>query len=138
MKVYKRTLLLIASIVWSIAGFNVLIIGLNAYKENLNIFNILLSIVVYMFFWFLIFNKLVIKHSLRIKNYQEENIFFLNFFDLKSFIIMFLMITFGFTIRFLNLAPDSFIAFFYTGLGLALFFAGLKFGLNFIKYSNIR
>ena len=37
------------------------------------------------------------------------------------------------TIRAFNLLPDRFIAFFYTGLGAALFLAGILFGINFFK-----
>lgn len=50
MKVKKRTLLLIACIVWSIAGFNVLRIGIWAYPPYLSIINFLLSIIVFLFF----------------------------------------------------------------------------------------
>ena len=43
------------------------------------------------------------------------------------------MITFGITIRATNLAPERFIAVFYTGLGSALALAGLLFGYQFVK-----
>ncbi|MEG0564569.1 hypothetical protein [Anaerorhabdus sp.] len=44
--------------------------------------------------------------------------------------------TFGILIRTYNLAPESFIAFFYTGLGTALFLAGILFGFNYFKYRS--
>nr|WP_317358372.1 hypothetical protein [uncultured Tyzzerella sp.] len=134
MKVKKNTLLLIASIVWLIAGFNILHIGLNTYKNYVTIINIFLSLVVFSIFWFMIFSKLVFKHTHRIKSFKDELHFFLKFFDKKSFIIMIFMITFGVLIRKLHLAPDVFIAVFYTGLGSALFLAGLLFGYNYFKY----
>ena len=46
------------------------------------------------------------------------------------------MIIFGITIRTFNLLPDRFIAIFYTGLGAALFLAGIIFGLNYYKSLN--
>ena len=67
-------------------------------------------------------------------NFTEKQFIF-NFFDIKSFLIMFFMIFFGVTIRLLNLAPEVFIAIFYTGLGGALTLAGIMFLINFIKYS---
>ncbi|MBS5793580.1 MAG: hypothetical protein KIC92_02325 [Clostridiales bacterium] len=134
MKVKKHTLLLIASLVWLIAGFNVLNIGIVTYKNYVTILNIILSLFVFSIFWFMIFKKLVFKHTNRIKEFKEEFQFFLNFFDKKSFIIMASMITLGVLIRTLHLAPDVFIAVFYSGLGSALFLAGILFGYNYFKY----
>ncbi len=134
MKVKKHTLLLIASLVWLIAGFNVLNIGITVYKNYVTILNIILSLFVFSIFWFMIFKKLVFKHTNRIKEFKEEFQFFLNFFDKKSFIIMASMITLGVLIRTLHLAPDVFIAVFYSGLGSALFLAGILFGYNYFKY----
>ena len=134
MKVKKHTLLLIARLVWLIAGFNILHIGVTTYKGYVNLINIIFSLIVFSMFWFMIFSKLVFKHTLRIKNFKEELHFFLKFFDKKSFIIMVFMITFGVLIRTLHLAPDVFIAVFYTGLGSALFLAGLLFGYNYFKH----
>ena len=69
----------------------------------------------------------------RISAYEEELHFFLKFFDVKSFIIMAVMMTGGIWLRSSGVAPDRFIAFFYTGLGASLLLAGLLFGCNFAK-----
>lgn len=134
MKVKKHNLLLIASIVWLIAGFNVLRIGIQTYKGYTTLFNFFLSAIVFIIFWFMVFYKLTKKHTHRIFAYEIEKQFFLKFFDIKSFIIMALMMTFGIMIRTFNLLPDRFIAVFYTGLGSALFLAGILFGINYFKY----
>lgn len=130
----KRNLLLLASIVWFIAGINVLLIGIKAYRDNFSIMNLVLSVVIFIIFFFMIFNKLVIKHTKRIKAYKEEMQYFYHFFDLKSFIIMAFMMTLGIVIRKYSLMSDSFIAFFYTGLGAALALAGVRFFINYLKY----
>ena len=131
MKVKKHNLLILASAVWLIAGFNILRIGLISYKNYITILNILFSVVVFIAFWFMVFSKLVKKHTDRILSYDEEKQFFLKFFDIKSFCIMVFMISFGISIRTFNLLPEVFIAVFYTGLGSALFLAGLLFGRNY-------
>ncbi|MFV0552718.1 MAG: hypothetical protein ACK5L6_12490 [Anaerorhabdus sp.] len=136
MKVKKQTLLLIACLVWMAAGFNIVRIGVIAYINHLTLLNIVLSLVIFALFWFLIFYKLVVKHTERIRHYEEEYQLFIKFFDLKSFLIMAFMMTFGILIRTYNLAPESFIAFFYTGLGTALFLAGILFGFNYFKYRS--
>lgn len=133
MKVQKNTLLLIACLVWGAAGFNILKIGLLAYPNYLQPLNYALSLLVFAIFQFLIFGKLVKKHTQRINGYVEEKQFFLKFFDVKSFIIMAFMMTFGIVLRATNIAPERFIAVFYTGLGSALALAGLLFGYQFVK-----
>ena len=61
----------------------------------------------------------------RISAYEEEPHLFLKFFDVKSFIIMAVMMTGGIWLQSSGVAPDRFIAFFYTGLGASLLLAGL-------------
>lgn len=84
----------------------------------------------------MVFGKLVRKHTYRIINYQEEKQFFLKFFDVKSFLIMAFMISFGIGIRMSNILPDLYIAVFYSGLGAALFLAGLLFGYNYFTQTT--
>lgn len=131
MKVKRNTLLLIACLVWCAAGFNIFRIGFLAYRSYISIWNLLLSGVVFAVFQKFIFGKLVKKHSERITNYPEERQFFLKFFDVKSFIIMAVMMAGGIGIRMSGLAPERFIAVFYSGLGASLFLAGILFGLNY-------
>ena len=57
MKVKKHNLLLIASIVWLIAGFNILKIGIETYVGYTKLLNFFLSIIVFIIFWFAIFYK---------------------------------------------------------------------------------
>ena len=68
-----------------------------------------------------------------LQGYEEEKQLFYKFFDLKSFLIMAFMISFGIIIRSFHLLPERFIAVFYTGLGAALFMAGVLFGRNYIQ-----
>lgn len=133
MKVKRNTLLLLACLVWSAAGFNILHIGLLAYPPYLTVLNVCLSVVVFAVFQKFIFGKLVNKHSARIGAYVEEKHFFLKFFDRKAFLIMAIMMSGGIGLRTSGIAPDRFIAVFYTGLGASLLLAGLLFGRNYIK-----
>lgn len=133
MKVKRNTLLLLACLVWSAAGVNILRIGLQAYPAYLTVLNFLLSVLVFAVFRRFIFGKLVKKHTARIQAYLEERHFFLKFFDGKAFAIMAVMMTGGIGLRFSGLAPERFIAVFYTGLGAALLLAGLLFGRNYGK-----
>ncbi len=132
MKVKKCTLLLLAALVWGIAGFNILRIGILSYVGYTGVVNFVLSVVVFLLFQTFVFGPLVRRHTIRILGYLEEKQFFLKFFDRKSFLIMAFMMTFGIGLRASGLAPIRFIAVFYTGLGAALFLAGLLFGKNYL------
>ena len=100
MKVKKRTLLLIACFVWLAAGFNILKIGMQVYPNYINVINIILSLVVFTVFQVFIFGKLVKKHTARIVGYEEEQQFFLKFFDIPAFIIMAVMMSGGIFLRY--------------------------------------
>ena len=133
MKIKKQNLLLLASLVWMIAGFNVLRIGIETYAEYQTVINYIVTIIVFLLFWFMVFYKLTNKHTIRIQGYEEEKQLFYKFFDLKSFLIIAFMISFEIIIRSFHLLPERFIAVFYTGLGAALFMAGVLFGRNYIQ-----
>ena len=124
---------MLAALVWIAAGFNILRIGVLSYRNYVTLFNLMISTAVFFIFWFMVFGKLVKKHTHRITHYEEEKQFFLKFFDVKSFCIMAFMMTFGIGLRTFGLCPDIFIAVFYSGLGTALTFAGVSFGYQFIK-----
>lgn len=137
MKVKRNTLLLLAAICWFIAGFNVTKIGIKAYSEILYLKYYFLSILIFILFQIFVFGGLVKKHSNRILSFTDERVFFLNFFDLKAYMVMAIMITMGIVIRANNLVPLSFIAFFYTGLGCSLLLSALLFLINFIRNKSV-
>ena len=131
--VHKNTLILIAGIVWAIAGFNIVRIGLIAYQGNFTWWRGLLSIAVYAAFQIFVFGKMVKKHTDRIQQYEEERQNFFRFFDTKSYLIMAFMMTLGIGLRVSGVVPNTFIAFFYTGLGASLLTAGVLFILSYTR-----
>ena len=131
--VNKHTLILIAGIVWAIAGFNIVRIGLLAYQGNFTWWRGLLSIAVYAAFQIFVFGKMVKKHTGRILQYKEERQNFFRFFDTKSYLIMAFMMTLGIGLRVSGLVPDVYIAVFYTGLGASLLTAGVLFLIRYLR-----
>lgn len=123
--VKKRTLLAITGCVWILAGFNVARLGIISYGiiPQISWYHILLSAVVFGMFGFMFF-KMSSKHEKRILSYSESVKPFWYFFDLKAYCIMAFMMGGGIWLRSSGLVPDVFIAVFYTGLGIALSFAG--------------
>lgn len=133
--VKKRTLLAVAGCVWLIAGINVARLGILSYEKlpQLRIVHILLSVLVFCAFGWMFF-KMSMKHTRRIKGYKEEFRPVWHFFDLRSYLIMAVMMGGGIWLRSSGLVPDVFIAVFYTGLGCALALAGVLFWIMFAVF----
>lgn len=133
----KKYLLLIAGIAWTFAGAMVVKTGWPLFIAAANMgMKIVLAIIICYIFYFIIFSKLVVKHTERIVNDERTKMPFWDFFDRKSYIIMAIMIIGGITIRKLELLPKFVIGFFYLGLGVALFSCGLRFIFGFLNFKN--
>lgn len=138
LKIATEKLLLVAGIVWMIAGLNIANIGIGAYLHEAGwIFWVLLvgAIVIFVVFHIFIFTKMVGKHAARIRGYEDDRTHIWKFFDKKGYIVMAIMMGGGIALRMSGLVPEWFIAFFYTGLGLALVVAGVSFLLRYFRSS---
>jgi amino acid transporter len=125
----KNQLMLIAGLVWCAAGAMVLMVGLplelRLAPEHLAL--IPLSIGIFLVFYLFVFSRLVRKHTRRIQARREERIPFWHFFNASSWAVMAVMMVGGMALRLSHVVPDWAIAFFYSGLGVALFICGLRF-----------
>jgi hypothetical protein len=125
----KNYLVLIAGLVWCLAGAMVCIIGLplelGLAPSHLILFP--LAGVIFLGFYFFVFSQLVRKHTGRIRARAEARLPFWHFFNASSWAVMAVMMGGGMALRLSHLVPDWMIAFFYSGLGLALFLCGVRF-----------
>lgn len=134
--VKKRTLLLIAGIVWLMAGFNVARLGVLSYAViEKRWYLYVLSAVVFVLFGRMFF-KMSKKHTKRIIGYEEYRPFW-HFFDVKAYLMMACMMNGGIGFRAAGIFPDIFVAFFYSGLGCALALAGVLFAKNYLCYDRL-
>ena len=134
LRISTDKLLLVAGVVWLVAGANVAGIGLAAYFHEPGWALWALvggTLAVFVLFHVFVFTKMVGKHAERIRGYEEDRTHVLKFFDKKGYIMMAIMMGGGIGLRMSGLVPDWFIAFFYTGLGIALTVAGLTFLLRY-------
>ena len=139
LKISTEKLLLVAGIVWFVAGANILNIGIGAYfLETGWLFWALMvgTLAIFLVFHVLVFTKMVGKHASRIRGYEEDKTHAFKFFDKKGYIMMAVMMGGGIALRAFGIVPDWFIAFFYTGLGAALAVAGVSFVLRYFKSSK--
>ena len=135
-EVSGRGLLLIAAIVWMIAGFNVARLGVISYgRISFHWYYPALTVLTFVLFGRM-FYKMSGKHGRRIRGYAEPYRPFWNFFDARAYIIMAIMMGGGIWCRNTGIFPDIFVAFFYTGLGCALFLAGVLFVYMYATYNK--
>ena len=138
-KIPTEKLLLVAGVVWFVAGANIANLGINAYfnEPNWLLWALLVgTLVIFVLFHVFVFTKMVGKHSERIRGYEEDRTHILKFFDKKGYLIMAVMMGGGIGLRMAGLVPEWFVAFFYTGLGAALAVAGISFVLRYFKSSE--
>ena len=125
----KNHLMLIAGVVWCAAGAMVCMIGLplefGIAPSHLILFP--LALVIFLVFYFFVFSRLVRKHTDRIRARAEDRLPFWHFFNASSWAVMAVMMGGGMALRLSHLMPDWMIAFFYSGLGVALFLCGVRF-----------
>ena len=125
----KNHLMLIAGLVWCGAGAMVCMIGLPLEFGLAPSHLILLPLaaVIFLAFYFSVFSRLVRKHTGRIRARTEDRLPFWSFFNASSWAVMAVMMVGGLSLRLSHLMPDWVIAFFYSGLGVALFLCGIRF-----------
>ena len=134
--VSKRVLLVISALVWTIAGFNVVRLGMMEYHGYSFALFTALTLITFLPFGFM-FHNMVRKNTIRILSFTQDKIFFLKFFPIRSYIIISVMMTLGIILRNNEHISRYFISFFYIGLGSALFLAGVKFLLNAVRYESL-
>lgn len=132
-KVRAQYLLVIAFIVWMLAGINILRLGILACMEGTTpLWVLIVGIPIIFLLFHMMFSKILGKHCDRIRDYGESRKNVLKFFDLKGYILMIIMMGGGISMRAFGLVPTWFVAFFYTGLGAALTLAGIGFLVHYI------
>lgn len=139
--VSKRYLLFVAAIVWSFAGVKLNSIGLVKFEqcESYVILKIVGSVICGLLFYLLMFSKLSKKHIDRIYQLPSEKPFIFFFFNLRSYILMSVMMTSGILTRKYGWLPDDVISIVYVTMGIPLFLSSLKFyywGINYSKLKN--
>ncbi|MGM9787464.1 MAG: hypothetical protein ACI3ZF_00990 [Candidatus Cryptobacteroides sp.] len=135
MKVSKKALIVLAGILWLVAGVNVVRMGIKTWMGLAEPWNWLLFLGAGITFipFAAMFLRLSSKNILRIGALEEDRIYFWRCLSLKSYLIMIFMISFGVVLRNFTSVSRDFIAAFYVGLGSALFSAGVAYFYKLCK-----
>ena len=131
-RIKKQPLIAVAGVVWLLAGLNVAVLGVRAAIDMRGVAAIVFlalaggAIAIFCAFHSM-FSKLVQKNAQRIADLDGDRHHVVRFFDRKSYLMMAFMMSLGIGMRAAGIVPNWFIAFFYTGLGLALSLAGASY-----------
>ena len=125
----KNQLMLIAGLVWLAAGAMVCVVGLplELGLAPAHLILVPLAGLVFLLFYGFVFSRLVRKHAGRIRARPEDRLPIWAFFNASSWAVMAVMMGGGIALRLSHAMPDWVIAFFYSGLGIALFLCGIRF-----------
>lgn len=135
-RVSKHYLLLVAALVWTFAGGMLLFRGFTIndplpshWKTEL-----LSCIVAGLLFFRLLFNRISAKHVLRIKNLTNERPVIFSFFNLKSYLMMFSMISLGITLRKMDVVSPEYLSLMYLTMGIPLLMSSFRFYYSFFNF----
>ena len=134
LKIPTKHLILVNGLLWTAIGIKISLIGIDYYRhlDSIQWWYYILSVAVFAGFWFM-FTGVVRKYSERILKMTEPKTSIFKTFSIKGYIIIAFMITLGIVLKRIPQVPDSFIAWFYCGLGPGLFSAGIRFILRWWK-----
>lgn len=135
LKIPTRHLIFVNGLLWSAIGTKIALTGIGSYLSLpvVHWWYYLLSVLVFVGFY-VMFTGIVRKYAERIEGMAEPRTSIFKTFSIKGYIIIAFMITLGITLRRIPQVPDSFIAWFYCGLGPGLLSAGIRFILWWWKH----
>lgn len=128
-RISRRYLYIVAALVWTFAGSMLLFRGVLLFMddEHLLWLRLAISIVAGLLFYMLLFSNISRKHTGRIAGMQLEKPCFFSFFNVKSYILMSVMITTGITIRKSGILPPLYLSVIYVTMGIPLFISSFRF-----------
>jgi hypothetical protein len=133
----KRYLYLAAGLIWGLPGVMITLKGIRAYctmpSDELWWLLLITAGVLTGFFW--MFGRIVNRYCGLIAQEPEQTTI-LHTFPLKGWILVVCMSCLGIVLKFVPCIPDEFIASFYSGLGPALIWSGIRFCSHIAKDPN--
>ena len=134
-RVSKHYLILVAALVWTFAGGMLLFRGLiinNPLPAHWKI-KMLSCIVAGLLFFRLLFDRISAKHVLRIKNLPQVRPVIFSFFNTRSYLMMFSMISLGITLRLTGIVSPEYLSLMYITMGIPLLMSSIRFYSTFFK-----
>jgi hypothetical protein len=128
-KVSRHNLLFIAGLAWTTAGGILMWRGLDyELRHSHHIWiNLLFGLLIGIPFYVILFARISRKHIKRIRGLQIPYPCAFSFFNIRSYILMMLMITSGILLRKFDLVNREYLFIFYIGMAIPLLMSALRF-----------
>jgi hypothetical protein len=135
----RHSLLFIAALVWTFAGGMLLSRGILMLEidPDFLLTRMAISIVGGALFYILLFSKISKKHVSRIIHLKTDRPCIFSFFNLKSYLMMTIMISFGVFLRKSGIAPPFYLSVLYVTMGIPLLTSSLRFYYSGINYQSV-
>lgn len=134
-RISKHYLLLVAALVWTFAGGMLLIRGftLNVTLPQHWIVELIAGIFAGLLFFWVLFNRISSKHVLRIQNLPIGQPCLFSFFNIRSYLTMFSMITLGIMLRKSGFVSAEYLSLMYIIMGIPLLISSFRFYQTFFN-----
>lgn len=139
LSVPKRSLLFVAAGVWTFAGSMLLVRGgimLIHYPAHLWIKELSCLAGGLLFYWIL-FSTISHKHTARILTMKSERPCLFAFFNLKSYLLMAVMISSGITLRLSGIVSPEYLSYVYVTMGIPLLLSAFRFYYVGFRYQEV-
>lgn len=134
----KRQLLLVAAFVWLIAGGFLLFRGIRTMPVgDWALWKAATAVIGGLSFFWILFLRISTKYIHRISSLEILRPCVFSFFDLRSYLMMGLMITMGVIVRELHLVNSVVISYFFITMAIPLVISAIRFFLAWKKYEVI-
>lgn len=139
----KRYLLFIAGIAWTFAGSMLLYKGINFFRNYQDYLwlKITGSTIAGILFYLFLFSKISVRHIRRIFGLTINHPCLFSFFNLKSYIVMFVMIISGILLRKFDIISSDYLEVLFVTMGIPLFISAFRFyyyGFFFFKINDLK
>ncbi len=136
----KRTLLAIAGIIWTFAGSMLLWRGFSGLIDAHALLwrDLPISLAGGIIFFLFLFSRISRKHVRRIIGLKPEKPCMFSFFNIKSYILMTVMMTGGILLRKFNVVDHEILYSFYACMGIPLLCSSVRFYYNWFIYQKTK
>ena len=132
----KKHLIFVASFVWFFAGGMLLFRGIKGMSHGgWHFRSLTITLLGGLLFFVILFQRISLKHINRIRSLTVSNPCAFSFFNLKSYLLMAVMITMGVTIRKLHLTSNNAISYFFITMSVPLLISATRFFRAWRRYS---
>jgi len=134
----KRVLLFVAALLWTVAGCMLLFKGYRMLDQAVSLLwiKLFVTLLAGLAFYWKVFAGLSLKHTRRILNIKVDYPCLFAFFNVRSYLMMALMIGMGITLRKTGWVSSAYLAYLYLTMSIPLMLSSVRFYYTGLYYKR--